>query len=202
MPKNLNALIRYKQIDTCLRNRFRKWTVDDLRDACTEALGEHRGRYQRIAESTVRDDIRVMRGDILGFNAPIEVEGGYYFYADPDYSIFNSTIDNLDLLKKIFDLLLKAREQLEGSALTEVLLEIAGITGQSVPADIEVRTMKKKVREAMEFYLSEEPARYVESRSAPGPGKEPGLREQDEISFILPEKPAGLYSWHLVLGLL
>ena len=38
MPANKNALIRYKTIDNCLRNRYRRWTLDDLVDACSEAL--------------------------------------------------------------------------------------------------------------------------------------------------------------------
>ena len=33
MPANKNALIRYKTIDNCLRNRYRRWTLDDLVEA-------------------------------------------------------------------------------------------------------------------------------------------------------------------------
>ena len=29
MPANKNALIRYKTIDNCLRNRYRRWTLED-----------------------------------------------------------------------------------------------------------------------------------------------------------------------------
>ena len=32
MPANKNALIRYKTIDNCLRNPYRRWTLDDLVD--------------------------------------------------------------------------------------------------------------------------------------------------------------------------
>ena len=38
MPANKNALIRYKTIDNCLRNRYRRWTLNDLVDACSDAL--------------------------------------------------------------------------------------------------------------------------------------------------------------------
>lgn len=41
MPVSRNALIRYKTIDNCLRNRFRRWTLDDLIEACSEALAEY-----------------------------------------------------------------------------------------------------------------------------------------------------------------
>ena len=37
MPANKNALIRYKTIDRCLRNRYRRWTFDGLVDACYNA---------------------------------------------------------------------------------------------------------------------------------------------------------------------
>lgn len=30
MPANKNALIRYKTIDNCLRNKYRRWTLNDL----------------------------------------------------------------------------------------------------------------------------------------------------------------------------
>jgi hypothetical protein len=43
MPVNRNALIRYRTIDQCLRNRFKKWTLDDLMEACGDALYEFQG---------------------------------------------------------------------------------------------------------------------------------------------------------------
>ena len=43
MPANKNALIRYKTIDNCLRNRYRRWTLDDLVEACCDALYKFEG---------------------------------------------------------------------------------------------------------------------------------------------------------------
>ena len=40
MPINKLALIRYKVIDSCLQNRYRQWTLEDLVQACSEALYE------------------------------------------------------------------------------------------------------------------------------------------------------------------
>ena len=37
MPVSKNALIRYKTIDRCLRNKQRKWILDDLIEACSDA---------------------------------------------------------------------------------------------------------------------------------------------------------------------
>ena len=88
MPANRNALIRYKTIDTCLRNPYRRWTLDDLVKACSEALYEYEGIDKGISRRAVQMDIQVMRSEKLGYNAPIEVyENKYYRYADLDYTI-------------------------------------------------------------------------------------------------------------------
>jgi hypothetical protein len=83
MPANLNALIRCKTINSCLFGGKRKYDIGELIEACSEALSEARGRTTKISERTIRDDIHVMRSEILGFNAPIEQKDGLYFYSDP-----------------------------------------------------------------------------------------------------------------------
>lgn len=108
MPANKNALIRYKTIDRCLRNRFRRWTIDDLTDACSDALYEMEGIMKGVSVRTVQGDLQIMRSDKLGYNAPIEVyDRIYYRYADPDYSISDTplTEEDCDLLKEAVELL-------------------------------------------------------------------------------------------------
>ena len=61
MATNKNALIRYKTIDKCLRNTSRFWTIDDLIDACTEALTEYEGKENVVSKRTVQLDIQNMR---------------------------------------------------------------------------------------------------------------------------------------------
>ena len=51
MPANKNALIRYKTIDNCLRNRYRKWTLDDLVEACSDALYDMEGITKGVCRS-------------------------------------------------------------------------------------------------------------------------------------------------------
>lgn len=100
MPVNRNALIRYKTIDLCLQNRYRKWTLDDLIDACSEALYEYEGIDKGVGRRTIQLDIQLMRSDKLGYNAPIIVtDKKYYSYEDPDYSIMNIPISESDLDK-------------------------------------------------------------------------------------------------------
>ena len=108
MPANKNALIRYKTIDRCLRNRYRRWTLDDLVDACCDALYDMEGITKGVCARTVQMDIQIMRSDKLGYNAPIVVyDKIYYTYADPDYSITEMplTMDDCKLIKEAITLL-------------------------------------------------------------------------------------------------
>lgn len=108
MPANKNALIRYKTIDRCLRNRFRLWTIDDLTEACSDALYEMEGITKGVSVRTVQGDLQMMRSDKLGYNAPIEVyDKIYYRYADPNYSINRMplTEDDCRLLKQAVEML-------------------------------------------------------------------------------------------------
>ena len=100
MAYNKNALIRYKTIDKCLQNRYRKWTLDDLIEACSDALYEYEGKMMNVSKRTIQLDIQTMRSDKLGYNAPIiVVDKKYYTYEDPEYSIMNVGISSQDLKK-------------------------------------------------------------------------------------------------------
>ena len=108
MPANKNALIRYKTINNCLRNRYRRWTLDDLVDACCDALYDMEGITKGVCARTVQMDIQIMRSDKLGYNAPIVVyDKIYYTYADPDYSITEMplSMDDCKLIKEAITLL-------------------------------------------------------------------------------------------------
>ncbi|WP_299105215.1 WYL domain-containing protein [uncultured Tenacibaculum sp.] len=98
MASNKNALIRYKTIDQCLRNTMRRWTLEDLIDACSDALYEYEGKDVYVSKRTVQLDIQMMRSDKLGYNAPIEVyQRKYYRYAEEGYSIMNIPVTENDV---------------------------------------------------------------------------------------------------------
>ncbi|GAB5410421.1 MAG: WYL domain-containing protein [Balneolaceae bacterium] len=98
MPVNRNALIRYRTIDKCLRNRQRVWLLNDLIYECSEALYEYEGIEKGVSRRTVQADIQIMRSDKLGYNAPIIVkEKKYYTYSDPDYTITNIPLTDQDI---------------------------------------------------------------------------------------------------------
>lgn len=108
MPVNRNALVRYRTIDRCLQNRRRKWTIENLIDACNEALYEYEGIAKGVSLRTIRLDLHAMRSDKLGYNAPIVVtDKKYYSYDDPDYSIANIplTTQDLNILQEVSHLL-------------------------------------------------------------------------------------------------
>ncbi len=98
MPITRNALVRYKTIDQCLQNRYRPWTLEDLIDACSEALYEYEGIDKGVSRRSIQAGIQMMRSDKLGYNAPIiVVDRKYYTYEDPDYSITNIPLTGQDL---------------------------------------------------------------------------------------------------------
>lgn len=108
MATNKNALIRYRTIDKCLQNRSRKWTLEDLIDACSDALYEFEGKDSNISKRTVQLDIQLMRSDKLGYNAPIIVyQKKYYTYEDEDYTITQIPITgiDMDILKESVEML-------------------------------------------------------------------------------------------------
>ena len=127
MPANKNALIRYKTIDRCLRNSYRRWTIEDLVDACSDALYDMEGIRKGISLRTVQGDIQMMRSDKLGYNAPIEVyDQRYYRYADPQYSITDMPLseDDFLLLKRAVDLLGKNENQPQNGEIYKVLKKV------------------------------------------------------------------------------
>ena len=97
MPINRNALLRYKTIDRMLRNG-RKATLDELIEACNDALYETNG-YGEVSRRSVQHDLQEMRySQALGYYAPIKVvERKYYKYEDPDYSITDVPLSETDM---------------------------------------------------------------------------------------------------------
>lgn len=100
MAVNKLALIRYKTIDACLKNRRKKWTLEDLIEKVADVLYEYEGIASGVSKRTIQADIQLMRSDKLGYNAPIVVtDKKFYAYSDADYSITNAPVNDLDLEK-------------------------------------------------------------------------------------------------------
>ncbi|MGA0560753.1 helix-turn-helix transcriptional regulator [Larkinella sp. VNQ87] len=127
MPVNRNALIRYKTLDACLRNRQRKWTLDDLIEAVSAALYEYEGIDKGISRRTIQADLQMMRSDKLGYFAPITViDKKYYTYEDPAYSITNIPLSDGDLsrMNEAVEVLKQFRGFSHFTALNEVVQKL------------------------------------------------------------------------------
>lgn len=98
MSSSKNSLLRYKTIDNCLRNRRRKWTLQDLMKACEQALYEYGfSGIGMASRRTIQMDLQFMRSD-AGYSAPIiVVERKYYTYEDSEYSITKAPISKDDV---------------------------------------------------------------------------------------------------------
>lgn len=141
MPLNRATLIRISTIDRCLQNRYRRWTINDLIEACTDALAEYEGRSNPVSRRTFQNDLALMRSDRLGYNAPIVVrDNKYYEYEEPDFSITHLPLNDegLDALNSALDILrqLQGFPQLASSidTISKLNEQISRHTGSSVPA--------------------------------------------------------------------
>jgi predicted DNA-binding transcriptional regulator YafY len=96
MPHIKNALIRYRIIDRCIRNKYKPFpSKRDLREACEENLfGSNYGEH--ICDSTIEKDLFNMR---MEHDAPLKYskKNGGYFYEDPSYSINDIPLTEDDL---------------------------------------------------------------------------------------------------------
>ena len=123
MATNKNALMRYLTIDKCLQNTNRKWTLDNLIEACSDALYEYEGKDSYVSKRTVQLDIQNMRSDKLGYSAPIVVyERKYYKYETTGYSITDVPITDMDM-----DILSESMEMLRQFKNFSLFSELNGV---------------------------------------------------------------------------
>ena len=98
MPANKYALLRYRVIDRCIRNKYKPYpSKKDLVQACSQALY---GDNSAVGESTIEKDLWAMRFESeLGYNAPIKfsmANKGYY-YTDKEYTLDQIPLKTEDL---------------------------------------------------------------------------------------------------------
>lgn len=141
MPLNRSQLIRLTTIDRCLQNRYRRWTLEDLIEACSEAIYDCEGRTDGVSRRTVQADIQLMRSDKLGYEAPIiVVDKKYYTYEDKNYSITNIPLSDTDVntLQQAMDILRHFQVFSQFSPVTDIIDKlgdhIAVTTKHEIPA--------------------------------------------------------------------
>ncbi|MEZ7494433.1 hypothetical protein QO206_02980 [Leeuwenhoekiella aequorea] len=103
-----------------------------LIEKCSQSISDSKGFTTTVSERTIREDIRILRSDILGFNAPIVFDDGAYHYSEKDFSIFNTPIYQKELLIDIQNLLVDNLKLLDNKKLPYLLQELSKITGENV----------------------------------------------------------------------
>lgn len=100
MPTNKNALIRYKVLDRCFANPGKKYFIDDLIEACSEALEITNSQRDSISRRQVLEDIKFMESP-EGWNIDLvrtrENRRVYFRYAEPDFSINNMPLNETEV---------------------------------------------------------------------------------------------------------
>ena len=63
MATNKHAIIRYQTLDKCFRNPGRNYYIDDLIEACNEAIYEYSGIEDGVKRRQLLDDISFMKSE-------------------------------------------------------------------------------------------------------------------------------------------
>ena len=100
MATNKNAQLRYKALDQCFSNFYKKFYIDNLIEFCSKVLSEHYAKSMSVSRRQIFDDIDFMKSE-GGFDAPIEsYKDGrkvYYRYDNPDFSILKKPLTSTEL---------------------------------------------------------------------------------------------------------
>ena len=105
MATNKHASIRYQALDKCFRNFGRRFYIQDLTEACNQAIYEFTGIEDGVKLRQVYSDITYMESE-QGWNIPLErIKEGrtvYFRYEDKEFSINNKplTDNEMDQLKE------------------------------------------------------------------------------------------------------
>ena len=100
MAQNKNAVIRYKALDKCFSNPYKKFYINDLIEYCSNLLSEHYAIETTVSRRQIFDDMDFMKSE-AGYDAPIEsVKDGrkvFYRYWDPDFSILKKPLSSQEI---------------------------------------------------------------------------------------------------------
>ena len=90
MAETKYPYIRYQTLNRCFRNKYKRYYIDDLIEACSTAIYEYCGKEIGCSRRTILEDINFMESD-AGWQIELErIRDGhkvYYRYRDQDFTI-------------------------------------------------------------------------------------------------------------------
>lgn len=100
MTTNKQATIRYHALDKCFSNPGKHYYIEDLIEACNQAISEFVGRDEGVKKRQIFDDIRFMESE-QGWSIPLDrIKDGrrvFYRYSNKSFSIKNRPINETEL---------------------------------------------------------------------------------------------------------
>lgn len=100
MASNKNASIRYKALDQCFSNLYKKFYIKDLIEYCSSILTDHYAVETTVSRRQIFADMDFMKSN-AGYDAPLEsLKDGrkvYYRYSDVDFSILKKPLNASEL---------------------------------------------------------------------------------------------------------
>ncbi|MDR2914359.1 MAG: WYL domain-containing protein, partial [Tannerella sp.] len=100
MATNKHAQIRYHALDRCFSNPGRQYFIEDLIEACNNAIYDHAGIIDGVKKRQVQEDIAFMESE-AGWSIPLaKLRNGkriYYRYEDIRYSINNQPLNETEV---------------------------------------------------------------------------------------------------------
>lgn len=168
MPVNKHALIRYHVLDKCFSNVGRNYYIQDLLDACNEALQDNSPGTSGIQKRQLFEDIKFMessKGWSIDLRRCRDGKRVHYRYADPRFSINNQTtlplqsdelksklqildsIRSVPRFRYVFDFLSRLNHILKGKANIRkyIAFEKRELKGFAYLNDLAAALVKKKV---------------------------------------------------------
>ena len=102
MAETKYPYIRYQTLNRCFRNKYKRYYIDDLIEACSTAIYEYCGKEIGCSRRTILEDINFMERD-AGWQIELErIRDGhkvYYRYRDQDFTINASALSEADCAK-------------------------------------------------------------------------------------------------------
>tara|TARA_R110002051_G_scaffold309063_1_gene381457 strand:- start:110 stop:1120 length:1011 start_codon:yes stop_codon:yes gene_type:complete len=99
MSTNKHAIIRYQTLDKCFSNRGKRYYIEDLLEACNEAIYNFDESSNGIKKRQLYDDIKFMESE-QGWSIPLEkVKDGrraFYRYEEASFSINNQPLNDAE----------------------------------------------------------------------------------------------------------